>query len=127
MEIVAFINSKISKKGDLILSFAIEDGASPGGIRSLILLRCPKYEHVLEESERGIEVSMEGEKEEQGTLAARRLTELALDASANTISVKTASRSYDLDIRKAKAQALADMRGVLAKMNFDGKAKIVGV
>ena len=57
MELVSFISIE-DEPPDLILSFAIwqpdlED------IRSLILMRTPEYEFVLDETERGVKVSDE--------------------------------------------------------------------
>ncbi len=127
MDTVAFITTKMSRKGDLILSFAIEDGRWPGGIRSLVLLRCPKFEGIFEESERGITVSMEGEDEKGSDLEGNLLSECTLDGSAKTICVRTPKHSYDLGLGKVKAQMLEEMRELLARMNFDGKAKLAGL
>ena len=54
MEIVDFIT--VESGDDLIVSFAIR-GAEPNEIRSLTLLRTPKYEILLDDSERGVNVS----------------------------------------------------------------------
>ena len=54
MERVDFITAESGD--DLIVSFAIRL-AEPGEIRSLTLLRTPKYEFLLDESERGVQVS----------------------------------------------------------------------
>ncbi len=43
---------------DLIVSFAIPTDES-GDVRSLTLLRTPKYEFALDESERGVKISFE--------------------------------------------------------------------
>ena len=55
MEEVAFI--MVERGDDLIVSFAI--GADPTDIKSLILLRTPKYESFLDADERGVTVSLE--------------------------------------------------------------------
>src|SRR5437868_8868549 len=57
MEMVAFIDSELGD--DLVVSFAIEDPADRTEIHSLILLRTPKYENVLDPEERGVTVSFD--------------------------------------------------------------------
>ena len=56
MERVAFITTE--EGDDLIVSFAIED-EEPGEVKSLILMRTPKYEFVFYDHERGVNVSHE--------------------------------------------------------------------
>jgi len=43
---------------DLIVSFAVDD-ETPGEVLSVILVRTPKFEHLLEPAERGVRVSHE--------------------------------------------------------------------
>lgn len=57
METVAFISTE--NGDDLIVSFAVIEPADPTEIDSLTLQRTPKYEHLLEDRERGVRVSFE--------------------------------------------------------------------
>jgi len=57
MELVSFISIE-DEPPDLILSFAIWQPELED-IRSLILLRTPEYEFILDEAERGVKVSDE--------------------------------------------------------------------
>ena len=57
MELVSFISIE-DEPPDLILSFAIWQ-PELDDIRSLILLRTPEYEFILDEAERGVKVSDE--------------------------------------------------------------------
>jgi hypothetical protein len=57
MELVSFISIE-DEPPDLILSFAIWQPELED-IRSLILLRTPEYEFILDETERGVKVSDE--------------------------------------------------------------------
>lgn len=127
MDPAVFINASISKKRDLIFSFALVDEEMPDNIRTLVLLRCPAYEGIFDEDERGVTVSMEGEHEDENDIQGHLLSEFTLNAAAKTVILKTPRRSYELDIRKVAASELAKGLEILGKMNFDGKVKVVGV
>ena len=62
VEQVVFISAEDTGT-DLILSFALGTGGDD--IRSLILMRTPRYEPLLEESERGVTISLQGEFDEE--------------------------------------------------------------
>ena len=63
MELVSFISIE-DDPPDLILSFAIWQ-PELDDIRSLILLRTPEYESILDETERGVKVSDEAWLEDE--------------------------------------------------------------
>ena len=63
MELVSFISIE-DEPPDLILSFAIWQPELED-IRSLILLRTPEYEFILDETERGVKVSDEALVDEE--------------------------------------------------------------
>ena len=65
MESVSFINCE-DDGTDQIVSFALAYGEME--IRSLTLLRTPKFEVLLDESERGVSVSLEHEIDEDADL-----------------------------------------------------------
>ena len=126
MDSVAHISVTTTKKRDLIVTFAICDEKWPGGIRCLILLRSAAQEHVFEERERGIAVSMEGDDDDTKDIEGHLLTEFAFDAQTRTAAVKTRKHAYDLDLSKVKPDQIAQMWTHLTQMNFDRRAKVVG-
>ena len=110
MKRVAFITTQAGD--DLIVSFAVEAG-EPGEVMSLTLLRTPKYEFVFDDSERGVNVSYEGNRDDDGEL----LT--AFEYEANKATVVTQRREYSLDLSRVDRKELNRALRVLEKMNFD--------
>jgi len=96
---------------DLILSFAL--GTSGIDIRSLILMRTPKYEPLLEEWERGVSVSLEGEFEED----LRMLK--AFKVQDRSVIIETHQHVYQLNLSKVDLKEMKAMNVFIAKMNFD--------
>ena len=88
MEQVEFITTESGD--DLIVSFAI-GRTDPGEIRSLTLMRTPKYEFALDDSERGVSVSDEDRDEDDSDL----LEEIEFIGDG----VRIASRNADFDSR----------------------------
>lgn len=110
MEQVAFISAEDTGI-DLILSFALTTEGD--GIRSLILMRTPQYELFLDESERGVRVSMEGEFDED------RMMLRTLSAFDKSVTIKTDRGVYDLDLCHVEHEDIRVMKELIAKMNFD--------
>ena len=75
---------------DQIVSFAIEDDAV--GIRSLILLRTPKHEAIMDQDERGVSVSLEYEDDDEVDLLK------VVRIEAQCIAIETQASKYELDI-----------------------------
>lgn len=114
---VKFIGLAEDEK-DLIVSFAIDDPQM--GVKSLILLRTLFFEEVLDEEERGVKVSMEGdyfEQEDYNILKSFKI-------SANKIDIKTPFREYQLDISEIPKTEIEDMLSLLRKQNYDNKFTI---
>ena len=110
MENASFIT--IEDGDDLIVSFAIplvehED------VKSLTLLRTPKYEFVLDEYERGVKVSFDNFPDEENEL----LEQVAIEGEVATIT--TNHRTYTVSIKDVKDMEIDKARRVLKKMNFD--------
>ena len=120
MEPVAFISTETGD--DLIVSFVVQDPNDPMTIESLILLRTPKYEFLLDESERGVHVSFGRNYDEVDPLEEVRFSE-----HTGTVHIKTRARLYELDVRKVNRQELSSMRKVLRKMNYDRRFKMSGL
>jgi hypothetical protein len=114
LEKVAFIT--IESDDDLILSFAIE-GDNPGEVRSLILMRTPKYESILDEAERGVSVSHEDYPEDDHEL----LEEIEFGLRTTVVSRR---RKYSLSLRGIPATDMEKAVKILRKMNFDRRFKL---
>ena len=102
---------------DLILSFALEDETL--AVRSLILMRTPKFESLMPDKERGVRVSLEGQTtdEEDDMLIRAAL-------SFENIEITTQSAIYTIDLSKVDDEALRCVYPFLQKMNFDKKFAI---
>jgi hypothetical protein len=122
MDTVSFLTVETTDK-DLILSFAVMDPNEPTDIDSLILLRTPVYEPLLEEWERGVKVSFERHDPEEDDF----LDEVQWDKDTAIILLKTQLHTYRLDLRKVDGKSLSAMRKILKKMNFDGRIELSGV
>ena len=122
MDTVSFITVETTDK-DLILSFAVMDPNEPTDIDSLILMRTPVYEPLLEEWERGVRASFERDNPEEADF----LDEVQWDKDTGIIRLKTQLHTYRLDLRKVDGKSLSAMRKILKKMNFDGRIELSGV
>ena len=120
--LVGFIT--VEKGDDLIVSFAICRPDDPTDIESLTILRTPKYEFFLEESERGASVSFERDRESDERDMLREVFYAPADKS---ITVRTDYHTYKLDVRKVDPSELSAMCRVFQKMNFDSSIQLTGV
>lgn len=115
MENASFISTEDGD--DLIVSFAIpldEDG----DVKSLILLRTPKYEFILDKSEQGIHVSYDDFPDSENEL----LKEVAIQGDIVTIT--TNYRTYSVGIKDVDDIEIEECKRVLKKMNYDGRFEI---
>jgi hypothetical protein len=119
MERVAFITAETGD--DLVLSFAVQCHDDASEIGSLILMRTPKYEFILEEYERGVSVSF-GQFEEDDLLQ-----KISYSAEEGVVCIQTTSRKYELDVHKIDPDDLKKMRKLLKKMNYDQSFQTSGV
>lgn len=107
----------IEEGDDLIVSFAIDyEGA--GEVVSVILLRTPKYEHLLAEHERGVNVSHELYPETDDDRLRR------LSFRGGLVDIEGTSRTYLLDVSRVDAAELRMARRVLTRMNYDGRFQL---
>ena len=104
---------------DLILSFAIPDEAL--GVRSLILHRTLFFEEVLNEEERGVKVSLEGEECEDSFLN----TLVKIEIEDTEVIICSKFSEYALDLSKINAADKSHMIRLLMKQNYDEKFLIV--
>jgi len=102
---------------DLILSFALDDSAL--GIKSLVLLRTPKYEVLLSEYERGVYVSLEGDEDIERDLL------VSIKIEAVTVTISTTQRTYKLDTIKIEETQIKQMVQFIEKLNFDSRFEVI--
>ena len=104
---------------DLIISFAIPDEAL--GVKSLILHRTLFFEEILDEEERGVKVSLEGEKCENAFLN----TLLKIEIKDTEVIICSKFSEYVLDLSKIEASDKSHMIRLLMKQNYDERFLIV--
>ena len=119
METVSFISVE-DDPPDLILSFAIWQ-PDLDDIRSLILMRTPKYELFFDEAERGVRVSEEGRLNDENDM----LKEIKL--GDDSIRIATNQHKLELDLRKVDIEEINQAQAILEKMNFDNRFEITNV
>ena len=115
---VEFMNLE-EDDNDIIVSFAISDDKL--GIKSLILSRTFLFENFLDEDERGVKVSLEGDEFENcmsNTLQYIKITE-------KEIKVKSTYATYCVDIAKIEKADIVQLTKLLEKQNFDHRFELV--
>lgn len=118
MESVRFISCE-DDETDQIVSFALAYGEME--IRSLTLLRTPKFEAMLDEAERGVSVSLEDETgDDVDVLAVVRI-------EANRVTIETLASKYDLDVSRVDPAEVSEMKALIERMNFDDRFRIEDV
>ncbi|MHC4070540.1 MAG: hypothetical protein ACYTGS_00685 [Planctomycetota bacterium] len=115
MENVWFITNEDGD--DLIVSFAIPIDVS-GNVKSLTLLRTPKYEFALDESERGVKVSFEDFPDDRNELLKK------LKIKDNTVSITTDYGIHMVNIENVDPMEIHESERILKKMNFDGRFEL---
>jgi len=106
---------------DLIVSFAIAD--SDWGVKSLILMRTPVLENMMEADERGVNVSFDDD--DFGDQDRNMLREVTFRKNAITV-VSTFSK-YELDVSDVDNSEIEEMIQLLKKQNFDNRFTIRGI
>lgn len=117
MERAVFITTESGT--DLIVSFAIESD-EPDEVKSLILLRTPKYEFALDDAERGVSVSHDDFPDEENDLLE------VLELGLSTVRIVTQHRKYLLDVQQVDGQEIRRAGEMLRKMNFDNRFVLKG-
>ena len=112
MDQVDFITTETGD--DLIVSFAI-CGDEPGEVRSVTLLRTPKYELIMDASERGVHVSDEDlENDDRNILESIAF----LGSQVHIVSRLTEHR---LDCSDVDPAEVAASKEIVRQMNFDNQ------
>ncbi|MHC4539293.1 MAG: hypothetical protein ACYTEK_08430 [Planctomycetota bacterium] len=118
MENASFITNQ---EGDhLVVSFAIPRGMY-GNVHSLTLLRIRKYEHILDESERGVKVSFEDFSDDRDQYLKK------LTIADNIVTITTDHGIHEVNIENVDQTAIQKSKGILKKMNFDGRCELTVV
>jgi len=116
MELVSFISIE-DEPPDLILSFAIWQPELVN-IRSLILLRTPEYEFILDETERGVKVSDEAMLDDEEDMLKE------IEFGDDFVRIITDHHQFDLDLRKVDQEDIEQTKTFLNRMNFDNRFEI---
>ena len=111
MEIVSFISIE-DDPPDLILSFALWQ-PELDDIRSLILIRTPEYELLLDEAERGVKVSDEDWLNDEDDLLKK------IEIGDDFIRIICNHHEFELDLRKVDIGKVEQAKTFLEWMNFD--------
>ena len=119
MELVSFISIE-DDPPDLILSFAIWQ-PELDDIRSLILLRTPEYELILDETERGVKVSDEAFLNEVDGMLKE------IEFGDDYVRIITDHHQFELDLRKVDKEDIEQAKAFLKRMNFDNRFEIQAV
>jgi hypothetical protein len=112
MERVDFVT--VESGNDLIVSFVI-GRTDPDEIRSLILMRTPKHESILDDSERGVSVSDDDRDEDDGDLLKE------IEFRGDEVRIVSRNADYQLDCSRVDAEELEDAKKTLQAMNFDSR------
>ena len=104
----------VSKRSgdDLTVSFTIRR-RDPGEIRSLSLLCTPKYEFILDESERGVHVSDEDSEQDDGDSLD------AIEFHGEEVLIVCRGSEYRLDCNNVDPEEVEEAKKILHAMNFD--------
>ena len=113
MEIVSFISIE-DDPPDLILSFAIWQPELED-IRSLILMRTPKYEFYLNEIEHGVKVSDEAWMDDEDDMLEK------IEFDDDFVRIITNHHEFELDLRKVDKEDIEQAKAFVKRMNFDNR------
>ena len=119
MELVSFISIE-DEPPDLILSFAVWQ-PELDDTRSLILLRTPEYEFILDETERGVKVSDDAFSDDEDDMLKE------IEFGDDFVMIITDHHQFELDLRKVDKEDLEQAKIFLKRMNFDNRFEIRAV
>lgn len=114
---VQFISLEDSDK-DIIISFAIDD--SEMEIKSLILHRTLFFEQLLDDQERGVKVSLEGDYFDEEDF--NMLHEIKI--GNQQIEIGSSFRNYQLDVSDIEKRVIENVVTLLKKQNYDDRFRI---
>ena len=116
MELVSFISIE-DESPDLILSFAIWQTEFED-IRSLILMRTPKYEVLLDDFERGVKVSDEARLNDEDDMLRK------VEFGDDFVKIISTHHQFDLDLSRVDEEEIDQAKTILKRMNFDNRFEL---
>lgn len=111
---IQFLNFEEDDK-DIVISFAIND--SNMLVKSLILHRTFFFEELLDDEERGVNVSLEDDTFEQENYNTLESIKIRNDE----LEIVAAFRKYKLDISRIDKSDIDEMLRLLNKQNYDNR------
>ncbi|MEW5995695.1 MAG: hypothetical protein AB1744_15050, partial [Candidatus Zixiibacteriota bacterium] len=99
---------------DLIVSFAIPV-SDPSDVRSLTLLRTPKYEFILDDAERGVTISDDDFPDEEDSYLQE------VEVGKDVVRLVTSQRYYTIDVKDVDDDEKKRMKKIFKRMNFDDR------
>jgi hypothetical protein len=87
-------------------------------IKSLILLRTPEYEFMLDETERGVKASDEALVDEEDDMLKE------IEFNDDFVRIITDQHQFDLDLRKINKEDIGQAKPFLKRMNFVNRFEI---
>lgn len=115
MENASFITTEDGD--DLIVSFAIPLDEH-WDVKSLTLLRTPKYEFALDESERGVKIFFDDFPDDENEL----LEQVAI--KDDVVTITTNYRTYTVSMKDVDDVEIEQFKRLLKKMNYDGRFEL---
>lgn len=119
METVAFISIE-DDPPDLILSFAVWQ-PEVDDVQSLVLMRTPEYEVLLDQSERGVTVSYEDWPDSEDEKLKK------IQFGDDLVRIITTDHQLDLYLGKVGIEEIEEAKSTLKRMNFDNCFEMQGV
>jgi len=114
---VQFISLEEDEK-DILIAFVVPD--KDIDVKSLILHRTLFFEELLDEEEKGVKVSLEGQASEQDYLN----TLIKIEIYNKEMKILSKYCEYDLDISRIDDSDINDMIKLLKKQNYDNRFTI---
>lgn len=96
---------------DLIVGFGLE----PDCVDSLIIMRTPEFEQLLDEHERGASISHSARRSEERSLL------VAVDWNGDTVRLRATDRTFSVDVHRVDEEDVSEAKRIFELMNFDGR------
>ncbi len=119
IEPVAFIS--VESGGDLVVSFFVAGPDDVADGRSVTLMRNLKWEHLLDDAERGVKVY--DEQYPEGAACEGNLLEW-IRVGNSIVEIKSGRYKHKFDLRRVDASELRAAKRVLRKMNYDKRFEL---
>lgn len=88
-------------------------GLKPHCVDTLIIMRTPEFEQLLDEHERGATVTHTADPSSEGSLV------VAVDWVGSRVRIRAIDRTFTVDVSGVDAEEIAEAKRILELMNFD--------